>query len=76
MNVHFIDTSVFLELLNVPGKSENHERYMKELVELNQTRTEHCFFPLQRLLKPETILRKTETGISGVVVQSDFVIAS
>lgn len=51
MNVHFIDTSVFLELLNVPGKSENHERYMKELVELNQTRTETLILPFATIIE-------------------------
>lgn len=31
MNVHFIDTSVFTELLNVPHMNDHHDEVMKEL---------------------------------------------
>lgn len=34
MDVHFIDTSVFLNILNVPGRNERHEAVMGELKDL------------------------------------------
>lgn len=34
MNVHFIDTSVLLEILQVPNKNSNHEKIMNELQQM------------------------------------------
>lgn len=34
MNVHFIDTSVFTELLNVPNMNDHHDEVMKELKQM------------------------------------------
>lgn len=34
MDVHFIDTSVFLNILNVPGRNEKHREIMQELKDL------------------------------------------
>lgn len=31
MNVHFIDTSVFTEILNVPNMNDHHNEVMNEL---------------------------------------------
>ena len=31
MYVHFIDTSVFLNIINVPGRNQQREEVMKEL---------------------------------------------
>lgn len=34
MYVHFIDTSVFLNIVNVPGRNQQREEVMRELKEL------------------------------------------
>lgn len=34
MYVHFIDTSVFLNIINVPGRNQQHKEVMEELKEL------------------------------------------
>lgn len=34
MDVHFIDTSVFMNILNVPGRNEKHREIMQELKDL------------------------------------------
>ena len=39
MNVHFIDTSVFVEILNVPKMNSHHDIVMKEL------KMKHRLFP-------------------------------
>lgn len=34
MYVHFIDTSVFTNIINVPGRNQQHDSVMKELKDL------------------------------------------
>lgn len=43
MFVHFIDTSVFLNIINVPGRNQQHDEVMKELKELLSQKDENAF---------------------------------
>lgn len=43
MYVHFIDTSVFLNILNVPGRNQQHDEVMKELKELLKEKDKNVF---------------------------------
>ena len=54
-----IDTSIFLEILDVPRKATRHEHVILELQRKIET-MRHCFCPWQPSSKLEIISHKTE----------------
>ena len=51
MNVHFIDTSVFVELLNIPVKSKDSRHYQQELLELKKSGSETLILPFATIIE-------------------------
>lgn len=62
MNVHFIDTSVLLELLNVPGKSKNPKHYRHELLELKKSRSETLILPFATIIETSNHIAQNGDG--------------
>lgn len=51
MNVHFIDTSVFVNILNVTNMNEKHKEIMEELETLIYTKTEMLILPFATIIE-------------------------
>ena len=55
MDVRVIDTSVLLNILDIPNRNANHEEVFKEFKELAESKNETLILPLA-LLKQAIIL--------------------
>lgn len=51
MNVHFIDTSVFVNILDIKNMNENRSEIMKELLEMVKNKTEVLILPFATIIE-------------------------
>lgn len=51
MYVHFIDTSIFLNVINVPGRSQHHVEVMDELKALIKTKDSALVLPFATIIE-------------------------
>ena len=71
MDICLIDTSIFDEILNIPGKSQCYSSTIDEL-DQKLRQKEHLFLPMQPFLNVEITLPKLEMGREEEVLQSDL----
>ena len=51
MRVHFIDTSVFLNILGVPGRSDEREKVMPEFIKISESKNDVLVLPYATIIE-------------------------